>query len=169
MVDHLNHRGFYRRMIAQKSGRLSLVAKTMALRSGNWYRAPGSSAHASQNANQTTRRNGRCLLQPNIRRTRKDHRQGLVRLSRGSKNGTGKCDRSFSHSGSDRSDPVHCSAQHPAKRGAGRVFAHVLIMTDKLQPQRLKSVINSGLIGICASVFLPTVLWSLAARPSVHH
>ncbi len=169
MVNHLNHRGFYRRISRRKSGRLSLVAKTMALRSAVGYRAPGSSAHASQNANQTRGDNGRCLLQPNIRRTRKDHGKVLVRLSRGSKNGTGKCDSHSSHSGSDRSNPVHCSAQHQPKRGAGRVFAHVLIMADKLSRTRLKSVINSGLMGICASVFYPTVLWSLAARPSAHH
>ena len=78
MVDHFNHRGFYRRMIAQEvrafviGGKNDGIAiRQLVIEHREVLPTP------ARTRTKPRGNNGRCLLQPDIRRTRKDHRQGV--------------------------------------------------------------------------------------------
>ena len=78
MVNHLNHRGFYRRMIAQEvrafviGGKDNGIAiRQLVIEHREVLPTP------ARTRTKPRGNNGRCLLQPDIRRTRKDHRQGV--------------------------------------------------------------------------------------------
>ena len=78
MVNHLNHRGFYRRMIAQEvrafviGGKDNGIAiRQLVIEHREVLPTPARTRTKPRGDN------GRCLLQPDIRRTRKDHRQGV--------------------------------------------------------------------------------------------
>ena len=131
------------------------------------YRATGSSAHSGQNANKPLSDNGRCLQSQHPAHPQRPSAV-LVRLSRG-KNGTGKCDRSFfTFRGLNRSDQSTVSPNIQPKRGAGRVFAH-LLMADKLQPHTVEVGNKQWINGHLRQRFLPNCSLVTGARPSVHH
>ena len=78
MVNHLNHRGFYRRMIAQEVRPFvvgckdnGIAIRQLVIEHREVLPTPARTRTKPRGDN------GRGLLQPNIRRTRKDHRQGV--------------------------------------------------------------------------------------------